>query len=181
MEKDILRKKMRKRRKSLSEDAKNELSGKIFKALAGLSEYKSSKSVCVYTDSFGEVRTDLIIEDLRRLGKEILFPITDIKTHTLSLCRDCGEFISGAYGISEPKEKVCVDFSAPDLIIVPGLAFDLKKNRLGFGAGYYDRLLEKSKAVKIGICYDFQLVEEINAELHDIKMDIVLTDMRIIV
>ena len=132
-------------------------------------------------DSFGEVRTDLIISDLRASGKEILFPVSDKETKTLTLCKDCGRFESGAYGISEPEEKISVSFDVPDLIIIPGLAFDLDKNRVGFGAGYYDKLLEKSRATKIGIGYDFQLVEKIESEEHDIKMDIVLTDMRIIV
>ena len=181
MEKDILRKEMKERRKFLSEDKRKELSEKIFKRLSETAEYKQAKSVCVYMDSFGEVKTDLIISDLRASGREVIFPVSNPETKTLTLCRDTNEFVRGAYGILEPKEKICVDFCVPDLVIIPGLAFDVEKNRLGFGAGYYDRFLEQSNAVKVGICYDFQLVEEINAEQHDIKMDIILTDMRIIV
>ena len=181
MKKEILRKTMKERRKSLSEDNRKGLSEKIFKKLSETAEYKRAKSVCVYMDAFGEVKTDLIIESLRESGKEILFPVSNTKTHTLTLCRDTGEFVRGAYGILEPEGRVSVDFCVPDLIIVPGLAFDFKKNRVGFGAGYYDRLLSESKAFKIGICYDFQVIEEIDADPHDIKMDIILTDERIIV
>ena len=175
MKKEFLRQEMKAKRRALTEEYKKEASEKIFKKLSALSEYKSAQSVCVYMDSFGEVKTDLIIKDLRERGKEILFPVSDIKTKTLSLCRDCGSFTSGAYGILEPEKKQTVDFLCPDLIIVPGLAFDKNMNRLGFGAGYYDRLLSENTVFKIGICYDFQLFDFIPSEEHDVVMDMVIT------
>ena len=67
-----------------------------------------------------------------------------------------------------------------DLIIVPGIAFDERCNRCGFGKGYYDRLLSESKAVKIGLCYDFQVVDELECDEYDIAMDMVITERRII-
>lgn len=63
---------------------------------------------------------------------------------------------------------------------MPGIAYDNRGNRVGRGKGYYDRLLSRTKATKIGIGYDFQLVDEIDSEPHDITMDIVITDSRII-
>lgn len=176
MDKNMLRQEMKRKRRVLTEEYKKTASEIIFKKLSELPCYREASAVCVYMDSFGEVKTDLIINDLRKAGKEILFPVTDVKTNTLSLCRDCETFIKGAYGISEPEKKELVDFSYPDLIIVPGLAFDENKNRLGFGAGYYDRLLAKSHAFKIGICYDFQYLMSIPSEEHDILMDIILTN-----
>ena len=176
MEKELLRQEMKAKRRALTDEYKKEVSKKIFEKLSHLPEYKSAKSVCVYMDSFSEVKTDLIINDLREHGKEILFPVSDVKTNTLSLCRDCGSFIKGAYGILEPQTKETVDFLYPDLIIVPGLAFDKNMIRLGFGAGYYDRLLSESKAFKIGICYSFQLLDFIPSEEHDVVMDMVITE-----
>ena len=70
-----------------------------------------------------------------------------------------------------------------DLIIVPGIVFDVKGNRLGFGKGYYDRFLSPSanfKAVKIGLAYEFQVVPKIDAQPHDITMDYIITEKRII-
>ena len=63
---------------------------------------------------------------------------------------------------------------------MPGVAFDRKANRLGRGKGFYDRLLAQTHALKIGICYDLQLLDEIPAEPHDIKMDIIVTENNII-
>ena len=67
-----------------------------------------------------------------------------------------------------------------DWIIVPGVAFDKKLNRLGRGKGYYDKLLVQTSATKIGICYELQLFDEIPAEPHDIKMDFIITENNII-
>ena len=63
-----------------------------------------------------------------------------------------------------------------ELIIVPAVAYDRQGNRIGRGKGYYDRLLSRTKALRIGVAYDFQLVDEIEAEPHDIPVDIVITE-----
>jgi 5-formyltetrahydrofolate cyclo-ligase len=86
----------------------------------------------------------------------------------------------GAYGILEPVSIKKAEVSDIDLIIVPGIAFDINGGRCGFGKGYYDRLLCESKAKKIGLCYDFQLVREIETDEHDIPMDMIITERRII-
>ena len=69
-----------------------------------------------------------------------------------------------------------VDVGDIEMIIVPGVAYDRKGNRVGRGKGYYDRLLSGSKALKVGVAYDFQMVDEIDAEPHDVKVDLVITD-----
>ena len=85
----------------------------------------------------------------------------------------------GKFGILEPTSKVSlVD---PDLVVVPGLAFDLHLHRLGYGKGYYDRFLKSTSSYKIGICFDFQIVEKIPNESHDQKMDEVISEKRILV
>ena len=66
------------------------------------------------------------------------------------------------------------------VILVPGLAFDRNGGRMGFGKGYYDRLLESSNAVKIGLCYDFQILEKIPTESHDVPMNFVITEKEIL-
>ena len=177
--KEELRSIMKAKRKALSAEERVKMSEKIFKSLSEIKEYENAKSVCVYMDAFYEVKTDLIISDCRNHGKKLLFPVTDEKTHTLSLCKDTGEFVKGAYGILEPYPKQAADFDVPDIVIIPGLAFDEEKNRLGFGMGYYDRLLAECKAFKVGICYDFQVLEKIEAKEHDIKMDLIITNDRI--
>ncbi len=92
---------------------------------------------------------------------------------------------AGAYGILEPDPSVCgkyvPDPDQPPVVLVPGVAFDREGNRLGHGAGYYDRYLEKiSECRKIGVCYDWQVLDAVPAEATDIKMNDILTDGGII-
>lgn len=81
----------------------------------------------------------------------------------------------GAFHIEEPTGTGTVNSSEIELVIVPGVAYDTKGNRLGRGKGFYDRLLGDMKATKIGIAYDFQVLEELQTEAHDVRMDIVIT------
>lgn len=75
------------------------------------------------------------------------------------------------FAIPEPEGPVFADWDKIDFILVPGVAFDRANNRLGRGRGYYDRLLGRTKAYKMGICFAFQLLDAVPAEAHDIKMD----------
>ncbi len=81
----------------------------------------------------------------------------------------------GAFQIEEPTGNNIVNPDEIDLIVVPGVAYDRKGNRLGRGKGFYDRLLKSTKATKVGVCYEFQLMDEIPAESHDVKMDMVIS------
>lgn len=80
----------------------------------------------------------------------------------------------GAYGISEPTGELFTDYEEIDLAIIPGVAFDPSGHRLGRGKGYYDKLLPHIPACKVGICFPFQLIEEVPAEAFDICMDTVI-------
>ena len=82
-----------------------------------------------------------------------------------------------AYGILEPTGNIFPSLENIDLVIVPGMAFNRQGDRLGRGKGYYDKILkEASAAWKIGVCFDFQLVEELPVEAHDVRMDCVMCD-----
>ncbi len=75
------------------------------------------------------------------------------------------------YAIPEPVGALFTDWGKIDLILVPGVAFDKSGNRLGRGKGYYDKVLKQTGAYKLGVCFDFQLVERVPVEPHDVKMD----------
>lgn len=75
------------------------------------------------------------------------------------------------YAIPEPVGELFTDWVKIDLILVPGVAFDKSGNRLGRGKGYYDKVLKQTGAYKLGVCFDFQLVERVPVEPHDVKMD----------
>lgn len=82
----------------------------------------------------------------------------------------------GSFHIEEPQGDNVYPVDEIEMIIVPGVAFDRKGNRLGRGKGFYDKLLQQAKAMKIGVGYEFQLVDELPSEPHDISMDIVITE-----
>ena len=86
------------------------------------------------------------------------------------------DMATGTYGIEEPVGETFTDYASINFIAVPGVAFDRKGNRLGRGKGYYDRLLPRIPAAyKAGICFPFQVVEEVPAEPFDIRMDEIIT------
>lgn len=87
----------------------------------------------------------------------------------------------GSFHIEEPSGDDVVNPSEIELIIVPAVAYDRKGNRLGRGKGFYDRLLAESEATKIGVGYEFQLLDEIPVEPHDVKMNIIITQNTTIV
>ncbi|MDE6843571.1 MAG: 5-formyltetrahydrofolate cyclo-ligase, partial [Muribaculaceae bacterium] len=81
----------------------------------------------------------------------------------------------GSFHIEEPTGDDLVDPSQIEMMVIPGVAFDRRGNRMGRGKGFYDRLLQTAKATKIGVGYEFQLMDEIPTEEHDVPMDIVIT------
>ena len=81
-----------------------------------------------------------------------------------------------AFGIDEPIGNVYDNPEKIDLIVVPGVAFDKKNNRLGRGKAYYDKLLKTANTFKVGICFDFQLIDSVPVDKYDIKMDLVISD-----
>ena len=173
---------MKKLRKELLTEEIAQKSAEITSVLFSLDCFKNAKTVMVYLSAFKEVDTSTVIERLRNDGKKIVVPISNTDTFTItpSYINGFEDMHKGAYGIWEPdvvKEAAVGDI---DLIIVPGIAFDERANRCGFGKGYYDRLLSESRAVKIGLCYDFQIVGELETDEYDIPMDMVISERRII-
>ena len=157
-------------------------SDEIRQRLLGVECVKQAQTICTFISAFKEPDTVEIIKELWEQDKKIVVPITDIESSTLSLSyiNSMDDMKKGAYGILEPKTVRKADENNIDVILVPGLAFDSNGGRMGFGKGYYDRLLESSKAVKIGLCYDFQILEKIPTESHDVPMNFVITEKEIL-
>lgn len=152
------------------------------KAAALLSKsdfYRRAQKICCYNSAFGEVDTKAIISDAISHKKKVCVPISH-EDGTLSLSLTDGAFKKGLFDIDEPKNPVFVDFSYPDLIIVPGLAFDKKGGRIGFGKGYYDRFLASAQGLKVGLCYSFQLLSSLPTEEHDVHLDALVTEKEIL-
>ena len=147
-----------------------DLSAKIMDRLEETDLFQQASCIALYHAIPGEVQTAGLIEKWYR-KKRLLLPLIKGKE----------SLKTGVFGILEPSEDCeAVPESEIDLIIVPGVAFDRQHNRLGRGKGFYDRLLSTLDVPKIGICYDFQLKDQIPAEPFDRKMDLIITEKEIL-
>ncbi len=140
--------------------------------------YKSINTIMLYVPLKNEISTKEIIEKAYADGKKVAFPVTNPKTFEITPCyaEKNSAFCKGTFSVNEPKEKDFTDINNIDLVIVPGVAFSKKGERIGFGKGCFDKLLENYKGIKVGFCYDFQVCSEIEAEKHDVRMDYILTE-----
>jgi len=172
--KHSIRQDLMKRRLSHEETA--EKSKKIADFLFSLDEFKKAKTILCYMSIKNEVETiDIVTKAFKE--KKVVLPITnDIKLSELSKF----EFEKGSYNVPEPKVKKIVKPEVIDLAIIPGIAFDKHGSRIGYGKGYYDKLLKQVSAKKIALAYEFQIVQEIPTEAHDVKMDMIITEERVI-
>jgi len=185
MEKNTLRTSMKQQRKSEPQNLILEKSVKIKERLLAHPDYQKAKNILFYISYGNEVYTHDIIKHAFQTGKTINVPVTDVESRTLHISQlsSWDDLAPGAYGILEPvKEKQRpVHFDSIDLIIVPGVAFDRKGNRLGHGGGYYDWLIGKLPTVPtIGLAFTFQIVEELPVESSDQKVRTILTEDEII-
>lgn len=109
--------------------------------------------------------------------KRILLPVVIGNELELRVYTDEEHLTKGAFHIDEPTGTPFTDYGQIDLAVIPGVAFDRQGNRLGRGKGYYDRLLPRiPTAYKIGLCFHFQLLDEIPAEAHDVRMDEIISN-----
>lgn len=150
-------------------------SAKILAALEAHPAFRAAETVLLYHSLNDEVDTHDFIRKWSK-KKQILLPVVVGNELELRLYTGPEDMQIGSYGIEEPMGETYTDYESIDFIVVPGVAFDRKGNRVGRGKGYYDRLLPHiPSAYKAGICFPFQLVEEVPAEPHDIRMDIIIT------
>lgn len=175
MDKSDIRKIMLDKRKSITN--KRELSTIIVNKIIDLDIYKKARVIAFYKSLELEVNTDDLINN-SLIDKIVLLPkIVNDKMVFIKVNKDT-LYIKSRIGVMEPIGEVY--FGDIDLIIVPGVSFDESLNRLGFGMGYYDKYLNGKDIYKVGICFDNQIVNLLPINDYDIKMDLVITDKRLI-
>lgn len=141
-------------------------------------EFVAATVVGLYSPVRNEVFTEEIFTAARLAGKTVAYPrVRDDLLDFVEVAQR-QELVPGAYGILEPGGAKIVPLSALELIVVPGVAFDFHGHRLGYGKGYYDRFLQDERRYLVGLCFDFQLVMKLPAEVHDVRMDMLVTDER---
>lgn len=184
--KKSIRKEILKKREEISLDLKSIKDALIKERLFSLHEFINSKTVLFYASFRSEVETFSIIKESLKLGKRVVLPKVDKEIHILRLyeIKDISELSPGYMGIPEPLllDDRLVNLDDIDIVVIPGAAFDYSGNRLGYGGGYYDILLSetKKKIPIIALAYEEQLIDSIPYELHDVKVDIIVTDKHVI-
>jgi 5-formyltetrahydrofolate cyclo-ligase len=176
---------MMKRRRNLDNGSVLALSDIIQKRIVESRFFKESSVIMAYMPIQNEIRTDLLIERSIASGKTILLPrIKDAETMEAVPIQSLGsDLIKGYMGIMEPDPSIpAANPQTIDLVILPGIAFDRKGYRIGFGGGYYDRFITRLRndCILLAPAYDFQVLEHIPAEAFDQPVDMVVTEKEII-
>lgn len=182
MNKKEIRIAMKNKRKALLESEILAFSDLIGSNVLRLKEVKDADTVMVYSDFAGEVKTDKLISELLIMGKRVCLPVV-VGDDMFAADVNAEKYTLNIYGISEPEKENAVKVSEEDIdvCIIPGLAFDNNFMRLGFGKGYYDRFLSRTKkCFKIGLAYDFQIIASLPSEEHDIPLDMIVTQNSIL-
>lgn len=154
----------------------------IFSSLADAT--KEYNNIFTYISYGSEVDTFKFINHLFDSGKNIYVPKCDISRCEMQPVRISAldNLRKNQYGILEPVDnRICED--KIDVIVFPGLVFDINGNRIGYGKGYYDKFFSLLNYCppKIGVCYDFQILDSIPADDNDVKMDMIITENRMVI
>ena len=186
--KEKLRKKWMNKRNKIAKNEGDKKSEQIRKKVLSLKEVNESKNIMIYVSYRSEVSTDKLIISLLNNNKKIFAPycIKDEKRmEIVEIKNPAQDLEKGAYGIKEPAKRIRNDKIDPenlDIVIVPAVAFSKNGYRIGYGGGYYDRFLERlsNKTISIGINYEEMLFNAVPKEDHDLAVDMVITDKRIL-
>ncbi|WP_243059755.1 5-formyltetrahydrofolate cyclo-ligase [Dorea sp. AM13-35] len=171
-----------KQRRAQSKETCEKSSMVIAQKLLALPEYRKAKNIYAYMNFSGEVKTEMILKESLRLGKNLWLPRVNGDIMDFFRVRSKDDFEIGAYGILEPKgeSKAGKEEARDGFMVVPGVAFDADRNRIGFGGGYYDKYLELyPELFTAAVAFGFQIVEGVPTEANDIRPQKLITEERI--
>jgi len=189
--KQRLRKDFILKRDSIPPEQKRLKEAAIEKRLFSLVEFKQSGAILFYVSFRSEVNTMNCLEDVLSLGKRLILPRVDARHRALRLfeVKEISSLSPGYMGIPEPPPARSdeVTLNAVDLVVIPGTGYDLRGSRIGYGGGYYDRLLSyeskqlakvEKHIITVALAFEEQIGDHIPVEPHDIQVDIIVTDKR---
>ncbi len=173
-QKKALRRNVKELKSQYSLEQKKEMSLLILKKIEESVEFQSSSIIMAYWSMEDEVFThDFVIKWAEK--KRFILPVVNGDSLELKEFKGVDELVAGEnFGIPEPNGPTFENPEQLDMILVPGVAFDKNNNRMGRGKAYYDKLLRTSKAFKMGICFSFQVFEEVPFDELDVQMDTVI-------
>lgn len=180
MNKSIIRAEIKEQKRQLSKEQILELSHSCIQKLNELECMEKYDIICPYVSYNQEVFTWDFIKQLLKTDKKVAVPKVCGDEMEFYYIHQFSDLVPGAYGILEPDTKELM--KEPDaLMIMPGLAFDEEKNRIGYGGGFYDKYLEvHPDFFKVALAYDFQIYKKLDTNQFDIRPDIIVTDKRVI-
>lgn len=177
--KEKLRRSYLKTREGLEEGKRKKLSELIVNRLLSLSVLKSARRLLLFCPHKGEPDITPLFKWALCEGKDVVLPKVEGEELKLIRVSDTEGLEPGSFCILEPTEGEEVSPESVELSLIPGVVFDKKGYRLGFGRGYYDRLMDRLGGLKVGVAYEFQIVEEVPRDSWDRPVDMVVTEENI--
>ena len=181
MNKKEIRKQILARRSELSDSEVHEISLVICDNIRKSKAYDNAADICLYMPINNEVDAALMVDRVIRDGKKVWLPrVHGDEMDFYSFDKDTPVVI-GTYNITEPDSDVVLEPNDKTLIVMPGAVFSVERDRIGYGGGFYDKYLDMHSQVKtVAACFDFQILDSIPSEDHDIKPLAIISEKRII-
>lgn len=181
MSKKEIRRKILSERKAIDERTVEKCSGNVCKSVELLNSYACSENLCLYMPINNEVDVTPMIDGALKNGKKVWLPkVSGDEMEFYRYDRNT-PLITGKYNIQEPDSEEMLIPDGKTLVIMPGAVFSEKKDRIGYGGGYYDKYLSRyPMCMTVAVCYDFQILDDIPAEDHDMRPQKIVSDKRII-
>jgi 5-formyltetrahydrofolate cyclo-ligase len=180
MPKKSIRGSMLARRKHLAAETCLSHSIRIQQRVLRLDAFRQAGTLALYSPIWNEVFTEEVFCEARRQGKVVAYPRVRGDDLDFVAVDTLENLAPGTFGVLEPTGDALVAPGALDMVLVPGVAFDLAGNRLGYGKGFYDRVLcgTRRPALAVGLCFELQLVDRLPTEEHDVCLDLLVTEER---
>ena len=184
LDKKKTRQRVLQQRRAFSATEKTPAEQRMLKFLQSWDVFRQAKTIHIFISKTDEPDTSPIIESAWESGKTVAVPCVVPESFELfhSQLKSFEDLSSGALGVLEPSPegRIAMNPESFDLVIIPGVAFDRQGGRLGYGKGYYDRFLEQTGAFRLALAFNFQVLEKVPTEKHDVPMNGILTESGII-
>ena len=184
LDKKKTRQRVLQQRRAFSATEKTPAEQRMLKFLQSWEIFRQAKTIHIFISKTDEPDTVPIIECAWESGKTVAVPCVVPDSFELfhSQLKSFEDLSSGALGVLEPSPegRIAMNPESFDLVIIPGVAFDRQGGRLGYGKGYYDRFLEQTAAFRLALAFNFQVLEKVPTEKHDVPMNGILTESGII-
>lgn len=179
--KNDLRKQVLTARDRLAPGERTAKSREIGERLFALPEFGTARTVLFFASFRSEVETVPMIRRALAEGKRVVLPkVAGAELELFEIADYAEDVAPGAWGIPEPKSARPVKLADIDLVVVPGAAFDLHGNRIGYGAGFYDKLLPGFRGLTAALAFELQIIASVPASAHDVPVKKIVTETRIV-